>query len=48
LSANPPPEVLALAQQEANVESPGTRDVVPQFSGAPTLAVPLEAGGGRG
>ena len=44
---NPPPEVLALAQQEANVEVAGNvRDVVPYFRGAHVLAVPLEAGGG--
>ena len=43
---NPPPEVLALAQ-EANVEVAGNvRDVVPYFRGAHVLAVPLEAGGG--
>ncbi len=43
---NPPPEVLALAQ-EANVEVAGNvRDVVPYFRDAHVLAVPLEAGGG--
>jgi polysaccharide biosynthesis protein PslH len=44
---NPPPEVLALAEGQPNVEVAGNvRDVVPYFRGAHVLAVPLEAGGG--
>jgi glycosyltransferase involved in cell wall biosynthesis len=44
---NPPPEVLALARSQPNVEVAGNvRDVVPYFRSAHVLAVPLEAGGG--
>jgi glycosyltransferase involved in cell wall biosynthesis len=44
---NPPPEILALAQSQPNVEVAGNvRDVVPYFRSAHVLAVPLEAGGG--